>query len=76
MNRWLDCVQILQSCSLGISDDLINFSDGSFKNKMAAATIKKNNWGGGVIIFFIYTWVVMDWPGNIYTLSAVSPVYV
>ena len=27
MNRWLDCIQIWYGCSLGISDDLINFWD-------------------------------------------------
>ena len=44
MNRWLDCIQIWLGCSLGISDDLINFWDEheSIKNKMAAAAIKKN----------------------------------
>ena len=41
MNRWLDCVQILYDCSLGIPDDLINFWDESTKNKMAAAAISK-----------------------------------
>ena len=37
MNRWLDCIQIWNGCSLGISDDQINFWDESIKNKMAAA---------------------------------------
>ena len=41
MNGWLGCIQIWCDCSLGISDDLINFWDESFKNKMAAAAIKK-----------------------------------
>ena len=36
MKRWLDCIQIWYGCSLGISDDLINFWDKSIKNKMAA----------------------------------------
>ena len=36
MNRRLDCIQIWCGCSLGISDDLINFWDESIKNKMAA----------------------------------------
>ena len=40
MNRWLDCIQIWYGCSLGISDDLINFWDESIKNKMAAPAIK------------------------------------
>ena len=31
MNRWLDCIQICYGCSLGISDDLINFWDESIK---------------------------------------------
>ena len=35
MHRWLDCFQIWYGCSLGISDDLINFWDESIKNKMA-----------------------------------------
>ena len=39
MNRWLDCVQISYDCSLGISEDLINFWDESIKN--AAAIEKK-----------------------------------
>ena len=39
MNRWLDCIQILYGCFLGISDDLVNFGDESIKNKMAAAAI-------------------------------------
>ena len=37
MNHWLDCIQIWYGCSLGISDDLINFCDESIKKKMAAA---------------------------------------
>ena len=47
MNRWCDCIQIWWSCSLGISDDLINFWDVSFENKMAAAALKKKLEGGG-----------------------------
>ena len=39
MNRCLDCIEIWYDCLLGISDDLINFSDESIKNKMAAAAI-------------------------------------
>ena len=39
MNLWLDCVQISYDCSLGISDDLINFWDESIKNKMLVGTI-------------------------------------
>ena len=45
MNRWLDCIQIWYGCSLGSSDDLVNFWNQSIKNKMAAAAIKK--WHGG-----------------------------
>ena len=41
MNRWFDCIQIWYGCSLGISDDLINFWDKASKIKMAAAAIKK-----------------------------------
>ena len=41
MNRCLDCIQIWHGCSLGISDDLLNFWGESIKNKMAAAAIKK-----------------------------------
>ena len=41
MNRCLDCIQIWYGCSLGISDDRINFWDESIKNKLAAAAIKK-----------------------------------
>ena len=39
MNRWLYFIQIWHGCSLGISDDLINFWDESIKNKLAAAAI-------------------------------------
>ena len=39
MNCWLDCIQILYGCSLGISDALINFWDESIEKKMAAAAI-------------------------------------
>ena len=41
MNRCLDCIQIWYGCSLGISDDLINFWDECIKNKMDAAAIYK-----------------------------------
>ena len=41
MSHRLDCIQIWYDCSPGISDDLINFWDESFKNKTAAAAIKK-----------------------------------
>ena len=40
MNRWLDCIQIWYGCSLGISDDLINFWDESIKNRIAARSKK------------------------------------
>ena len=50
MNRWLDCIQNWYGCSLGISGDLINFSDESIKNKMAAAANKKNWHGGSGVI--------------------------
>ena len=36
---WLGCIQIWYGCSLGISEDLINFGDESIKYKMAAAAI-------------------------------------
>ena len=52
MNRWLDCIQIWYCCSLGISDDLINFWDESIKNKMAATAIKKINMVVVGVIFF------------------------
>ena len=39
MDRWLDCIQIWYGCSLGISDDMINFWDNSIKNKLAAVAI-------------------------------------
>ena len=55
MNRWLDCIQIWQSCSLGISDDLINVWDGSFKNKMADAAFNKIIGGGGGGHYFFYS---------------------
>ena len=41
MNCLLDCIQIWYACSLGISDDLINFWDETLKNKMATAAISK-----------------------------------
>ena len=41
MNSCLDCIQIWYGCSLGISDDLINFWDEFIKNKMAAQLFKK-----------------------------------
>ena len=57
MNRWLDCIQIWYGCSLGISDDLINFWHESIKNKMAAAAIKKKIHGGsGGHFFLIISW--------------------
>ena len=39
MNRLLDCIQIWYGCSLGISDDLIDFWNESIKIKMAATAI-------------------------------------
>ena len=39
MNGLLDCIQIWQSCSLGISNDLVNFWDESIENKIATAAI-------------------------------------
>ena len=53
MNRWLDCIQIWYGCSLGISDDPINFWHESIKNKMAAAAIKKKIHGGSGGHFFL-----------------------
>ena len=41
MNRCLDCIKIRYGCSLGISDDLINFWDESIKKNMAATAILK-----------------------------------
>ena len=41
MNRWLECIQIWYGCSLGISDDLINFWDEAIKNKMLPQPFKK-----------------------------------
>ena len=66
---WIACK--FGSCSLGISDDLINIWDESLKSKNAAAALKKII-GGGVIIFFICDWVFM----GISTSSGVSPVHV
>ena len=37
MNHCLDCIQIWHSCSLGISDNLVNFWDESIKKMVAAA---------------------------------------
>ena len=56
MNHWLDYIQIWYGCSLGISDDLINFCDYSIKNKMAAAAIYKkiNMVVVGVIFFSLF----------------------
>ena len=41
MNRWLDCIQIWYGCSLGISDDLINFWDESIKTIWLPQSVKK-----------------------------------
>ena len=41
MNRWLDCIQIWYGCSLGISDDLINFWDKSLKKNWLPQSLKK-----------------------------------
>ena len=60
MNRWLDCIQILYGCSLGISDNLLNFWDAFIKNKMAAAAIKKLTgwlWGSFSSSYFL---ILMD----------------
>ena len=50
--RWLDCFQIWSGCSLGTSDDLINFWEESIRNKMAAAAIEKKKFGGGNLFSF------------------------
>ena len=47
MKRWLDCVQIWYGCSLGISDDLINFIP--LKTKWLPQPFKKNDI---VVVFF------------------------
>ena len=52
MNCCLDSIQIWYDCSLGISDDVINFWDESIENKMAATAIKKNWHVGSVGHFF------------------------
>ena len=52
MNRCLDCIQILFGCSLGISDDLINFWDESIKYRIVAAVIKKTDMVVVGVIFF------------------------
>ena len=50
MNGLLDCIQIWQSCSLGISNDLV--WDESIENKIAtAAILKKIDIVGMGIIF-------------------------
>ena len=43
MNRCLDCIQIWYGCSLGRSDDLINFWDEFLKNKMALGSHLKKD---------------------------------
>ena len=40
MNRCLDCIQIRYGCSLGISDDLVNFWD-PLKTKWLPKPLKK-----------------------------------
>ena len=51
MNRWLDCIKNWYGCSLGISDDLINFWDESLKKKAAAAiNFFLHGGSGGVIL--------------------------
>ena len=41
MNRYLDCIQIWYGCSLGISDDLINFGMKPLKTKWLPQLFKK-----------------------------------
>ena len=51
----------LVGCTLGSSDDLINFWDESIKNKMAAAAIKKNDMVVvGVLFSHYYFLLLMD----------------
>ena len=47
-------------CSLGISDDLINFWDESIKNKMAAAAIFLKNDIVGVIFLSLLNFLDID----------------
>ena len=47
-------------CSLGISDDLINFWDESIKNKMAAAAIFFKNDIVGVIFLSLINFLDID----------------
>ena len=53
MSCCLDCIQIWYDCSLGISDDLINFWDYSVKNKIAATAILKK-------IDMVVVWVIFS----------------
>ena len=53
MNRCLDCIQIWYGCSLGISDDLINFWDES-------SHLKKIDMVVVVVIFSHYFLILMD----------------
>ena len=62
MNRCLDCMQIWYGCSLGISDDLINFGDESIKNKRLPQPFKKNDMLVVGVIFSHYFLILMDRP--------------
>ena len=53
MNRCLDCMQICYGCSLGISDDLINFWDESIKKKWMPQPFKKK-------IDMVVVWVIFS----------------
>ena len=54
MNRWLDCIQILYVCSLGISDNLINFWDESIKKRLSQPIKKIDMVVVGVIFFSLF----------------------
>ena len=60
MNRCLDCIQIWYDCSLGISDNLINFSDESIKKKLAAKAIYLKKWHRGSVGHFFSLFLDID----------------
>ena len=62
MNGWLDYIQVWNGCSLGISDDLINFWNESIK-KWLPQPLKKIHGGRWVVPsidgYFLYSYTCM-----------------
>ena len=60
MNRCLDCIQIWYGCSLGISDDLLNFWDELKKTWLPQPFKKKIDMVVVGVIFSHYFLILMD----------------